>query len=134
MDLPHAYAYTIAAIGSLAFLMFCQVLVVDFVGLRSKHLPGSTVAADHNNLLFRVSRTVANTNEVIAIFVLAAIFCILSGASPGATAYAAWAFVITRFLFALCYYFNFQVFRSVMFGCSLLALAALLIIGSMAWF
>lgn len=129
MDIAQTYSYTVAAIGSLALLMLCQVLVSDVIGIRSKHPPGSTVPADHSSLLFRASRTVANTNESIAVFILAVIFCLLSGASPDTTAFAAWAYVVARFLYALCYYFNIQLLRSVMFGVSLLAIVALLVTG-----
>ena len=134
MDLAQTYPMTVAALGALAVLMFCQLLVADVVGLRSKHIPGSPVPADHDNPLFRTSRTVTNTNESIAIFILAILFCMLSGAPAGTTAYAAWAFVIARFLYAVCYYSNLQLLRSTMFGISLIALAALLVIGCSVWF
>lgn len=133
MELTQLYTGTIVAIGTLALLMFCQIIVADVVGLKSKHLPGSQVSADHGKLLFRVTRTVANTNESIAIFIVAAMFCMLSGAAADSTAYAAWSFVAARFLYALCYYANLQAARSVMFGISLFALAALLVIGFSVW-
>ncbi|MBB3045906.1 putative MAPEG superfamily protein [Litorivivens lipolytica] len=133
MDLVQSYSSTIGAMAALAVLLFCQVLVADLIGIRSKHIPGTTVQPDHSNLLFRASRTVANTNESVAIFILAVFFCMLSGAAASSTAYAAWAFVVARLLFATCYYANWQLPRSVMFGLSLIALAALLIIGSSAW-
>ena len=124
-----AYTAAISALGAMALLMFVQVIVVDVVGLRAKHSPGSAVEADHGNILFRVSRTVANTNESIAVFILALLFCVLSGASPAYTGYAAWAYVIARILFALCYYTNQQTLRSVCFGLSLFSLASLLVTG-----
>ncbi|QFU75155.1 MAPEG family protein [Halioglobus maricola] len=133
MDLAHTYSMAISALGALAILMFCQLLVADVVGLRSRHIPGSAVPADHENPLFRASRTVANTNESIAIFILAILFCMLCGAPASATAYAAWAFVVARCLYAVCYYLNLQILRSVMFGISLLALTALLVLGGSAW-
>ena len=71
MELAQTYSITIIALGAMAVLMFCQLLIADVIGIRSKHVPGSQVAADHNNIHFRASRTVANTNESIAIFVLA---------------------------------------------------------------
>lgn len=73
MDLTQTYSMTIAALGSVAVLMLCQLLIADVVGLRTKHVPGSQVPTDHDNLLFRASRVVANTNESIAIFILAVI-------------------------------------------------------------
>jgi uncharacterized MAPEG superfamily protein len=129
MELAQTYSTTIAALGTLAVLMFFQLLVADLIGLRTKHVPGSQVPSDHSNPLFRASRTVANTNESIAIFILAVLFCMLSGASASATGYSAWAFVIARLLYAACYYLNWQSPRSAMFGISLVALVALLITG-----
>ena len=132
MELLQTYSTTIAALGALALLMFFQLLVVDVIGIRSGHSPGSVIPPDHDNLLFRVSRTVANTNESIAIFILAVSFCMLSGAPASTTGYAAWAFVIARLCFAVCYYANLQLLRSTMFGVSLMALAALLAVGFLA--
>ena len=129
MDIAQTYAMTISAAGTLAVLMLCQLLIADVVGLRTGHVPGSLAETDHDNPLFRVTRTVANTNESIAIFVLAILFCVLSGAPAAATAYAAWAFVIARALYAICYYANLRLLRSCMFGISLIALIALLVIG-----
>ena len=123
------YELTIYAIGALALLLLFQLLVADVVGILSKHTPGSTIAGGHSDLLFRVSRTVANSNESIAIFVLAALFCILSGASPTYTAYGAWGFVLSRVLYAIFYYSNLQILRSTIFGISLLCLLGLLLTG-----
>jgi uncharacterized MAPEG superfamily protein len=132
MDIAQTYEHTIYAIGALSLLLLCQVLVADIVGIRSKHVPGSAVHADHSDLLFRASRTVANTNESIAIFVLATAFCILSKASPGYTAYAAWGFVLVRSMYAVFYYSNLQLLRSVAFAASLISLASLLAAGVLA--
>jgi len=123
------YEMAIYAIGALALLMLLQLLVADVVGILSKHTPGSAIGGGHSDVLFRVSRTVANTNESIAIFILATLFCILSGASPTFTAYAAWGFVLSRALYAIFYYSNLQIFRSVIFGISLLCLLGLLLTG-----
>ena len=129
MEFAQTYSSVITAMGTLAFLMLCQVLVVDVLGIRANHIPGSQVPADHGNLLFRATRTVANTNEIIAVFILAVSFCLFSAASPSLTAYATWTFVAARFLFSLCYYSNLQRLRSTMFGVSLAALAALIFVG-----
>ncbi len=133
MDLATTYSLTIAALGALGALMLCQLLIADITGLRSGHLPGSQVPANHDEPLFRTVRTVANTNESIAIFILAVLFCLLSGAPAESTAYAAWAFVAARLLYAVCYYANLKPLRSIMFGLSLLAIAALLVIGFSGW-
>lgn len=133
MNLAHAYSATVFALGALAALMFIQLLLADVIGLRSSHVPGSQVPTDHDSLLFRASRTVANSNESIAIFILAVSFCLLSGASAGATAYSSWAFFVARFLYAVCYYLNLKLLRSTAFGLSLVGLLALLITGMSAW-
>ena len=113
----------------MAALMLVQLTISDAVGIIRKHSPGSPVVGDHADLLFRVTRTVANTNESIAIFVCAILFCILSSASPSYTAYAAWIYVIMRALYALCYYTNLQTMRSTCFGIAALALAGLIGVG-----
>ncbi|MEZ5570379.1 MAG: MAPEG family protein [Halioglobus sp.] len=127
------YESTVLALGAMAALMLVQLIVADVVGIRSKHSPGSAVPADHANLLFRSTRTVANTNESVAIFVLATLFCIYSSASPSYTAYAAWSFVASRAVYAVCYYGNLQLLRSVTFGIALLCLLALMAIGLSVW-
>jgi len=129
MAVVHSYQLTIYAMGAMVLLMLVQVLVADIVGIKFKHIPGSAIESNHANLLFRVSRVVDNTNETIAILVLALMFCILSNASPAYTAYSAWCFVVARFFYALCYYGNVQMMRSIFFVVSLLCLGALLLIG-----
>lgn len=133
MDLAQTYLMTIFALGSVAALMLCQLLVADIMGLRTKHVPGSQVPTDHGNPLFRASRVVANTNESIAIFIVAVLFCMLSGAPASATGYSAWAFFMTRVLYAVCYYLNWQLTRSAMFGLSLVAIGTLLVNGFSVW-
>ena len=133
MNLLSSYPYLVAAFGSLAFIMLAQLLVADIVGIRSKHIPGTSVVDDHKSLLFRVGRTVANTNESIAIFILASAFCVACSASPFATGICAWVYVIARLLYALCYYMDWRLMRSVIFGISLLALGALVIIGTLGF-
>ena len=123
------YELATTALGYVAVLMLVQVLVTDVLGIMRKHVPGSLVQADQSNPLFRASRTVGNTNESIAIFICALLFCMLVSASPLYTAYAAWAFALSRTAYAIFYYANVPVARSVSFGFSLLAIAALLMVG-----
>ncbi len=123
------YALSIAALGYVAGLLLVQLLVADIIGVLKKHTPGTPVEANHSSPLFRASRAVGNANESIAIFVCGLLFCVLSAADPAHTALAAWAFAITRTLYAICYYANLQVFRSLTFAVSLIALAALLVVG-----
>lgn len=113
----------------MAALLLVQVIIADVLGIRSRHIPGAPVPADHGDPLFRATRVVANSNESIAVFILAILLCVLSEASAQYSGYAASAFVGARLMYALCYYFNLQTLRSVVFGISLLALAVLLGIG-----
>jgi len=133
MHLEYTYSLTIFALGFLAVLMFLQVLVADIVGIRDKHVPGSHIPSDHGDLLFRASRVVANTNEIIAVFILAVLICLLSGAPENATGYSAWTFVVARLLYAAFYYLNWQLARSTIFGVSLMAIAGLIVVGFSAW-
>ena len=126
----HTYSSAIASLGGLAALMLVQLLISDVFGIVNKHVPGTPVEADHGNALFRVSRAVANTNESVAIFICALLYCTLGYAHPLYTAYLAWAFVLARALYALCYYTNLQTLRSLCFGVSLLILLAMLIVGA----
>ncbi len=133
MNLLETYPYLVSAIGTMVLILIVQLLIADVIGVLSKHLPGSSVAADHSSLLFRATRVVGNTNESIAIFILASIFCMLTSASPLAAGMSAWAYVASRLLYACCYYANLQTMRSVIFVVSLLSLIALLITGVRGW-
>lgn len=123
------YSTAVAALGFVAALMVLQLLVADVLGILRKHVPGAPVTADHSDALFRATRAVANTNESIAIFICAFLFCVFSSASPVYTAVAAWAYGVSRALYLLCYYVNLQIARSICFGFSLLALVVLLLVG-----
>lgn len=123
------YQSSILALGALAVLMLAQLLIADVTGILHKKVPGTSVVESHANSLFRVTRTLANTNESVAIFIVAWLFCVFSGASPDYTAYSSWAYVTARLLYAFCYYANIQVMRSVCFILSLLAIAGLIAVG-----
>jgi len=125
------YEATIQSWAALAVLLLTQVLVADVASVRAKHVPGTPVEASHDNFLFRASRAVANTNETIAIYIVVVLFCLFSGASADYTAYFSWGYVVARTAYAVCYYFNLKLLRSVCFGISLLSLSALLILGLM---
>jgi len=132
--IQNTYPYLVSAFGSLALLMLIQLVIADVIGIRAKHVPGTAVESDHDNLLFRADRVVGNTNESIAIFILASIFCVFSNASTYDVGIAAWGFVISRMVYALCYYANLQTLRSIIFGVSALSLLALIVIGVSEWF
>ncbi|NKB99902.1 MAG: hypothetical protein GKR90_15580 [Pseudomonadales bacterium] len=50
------------------------------------------------------------------------------------TAFCAWTYVTARSVYAICYYANLQVLRSICFGVSALSLAALLVVGGATLF
>ncbi len=126
VEIYHSSLTAMVAVGA---LMLVQLLVVDVIGIKRKHTPGAPVTADHEDALFRVTRTVANMNESIAAFVLLLVYCILSGADASYTAIAAWVYFGSRLAYAACYYADVRTLRSVVFGVSLLALGGLLVVG-----
>lgn len=128
-ELFATYHLTSYSWGALTLLLVTQITIADIIGIKAKHPPGTPVAANHDNPLFRATRAVANTNESIAVYLLAILFCISQGANPTITGMLSWAYVIGRVAYALCYYLNQQTMRSVCFGFSFLALLALLING-----
>lgn len=123
------YHHVITAIGATGVLLLVQILVVDFAGIRARHVPGTPVAADHGVFLFRAVRAHANTNESIAAFVLLALFGMLGGAQPQWLGILAWAYVGGRVAHMLCYYANLRLLRSIAFGISLLALLGMAGVG-----
>lgn len=131
MALLFDYSMTVLAVGSLGALLLLQLLVADVIGILKKHEPGTPVAPSHDDLLFRATRVVGNVNESIAIFIVAVLFATWRGVSPDQLAYASWSFVILRALYAGCYYFDIRLLRSVMFGLSIIALLAILILGAL---
>ncbi|GJM07957.1 MAG: hypothetical protein DHS20C11_02330 [Lysobacteraceae bacterium] len=128
-----SYALTVWSMGAMAALMLVQALVADFAGIRVAHKPGSPVQADPESFLFRATRTQANTNETIAVFILLAIVGMLAGAAPVWFNYAALGFVVTRLVYATAYYANWPLFRSITFGISLAMLAAMLLACIRVW-
>ena len=126
------YGSSITALVGLCILLVLQILVADVIGIKRRHVPGTTINSDHNDALFRASRTVANTNESIALFICALLFSMFSGADPSTIAYAAWTYVGARAVYAGCYYANLQMLRSISFGVSLICMVSLVVTGFMA--
>lgn len=127
------YESTVWALGMTGALFFFQLLVADFAGIKAGHRPGTPVAVDHAAFHFRATRVHANTNESIAVFILLALFGVLSGASPGWLNALSWVYVVARLAHMVCYYAGLQIPRSVAFGVSLLALFGMLVVGVLAW-
>lgn len=124
------YAPTVAGLWAMAALMLVQLLIADVVGIRARHKPGTPVPADHHNALFRVTRTLANSNESVAIFVLAALAGVLLQADPQWLNIGTGMYLAGRVGHMVCYYANWGLARSTTFGLSLIGLAILLFAGA----
>jgi uncharacterized MAPEG superfamily protein len=123
------YTGVIGAFGATGVLILLQMLVADFAGIRTRHVPGTPVPADHSLFLFRAVRAHANTNESVAAFVLLALFGIFSAANAQWLNVLAWTYVGARIAHMLCYYADQRLLRSIAFGIGLLALLAMAAIG-----
>ncbi len=130
--LMNSYELTIYSWGALGLLLLVQLLVADIMGIKSRHVPGTPPEPNHADPLFRASRTLANTNESIAIYIVLILFCIFNDADATYTAYLSWAYVVGRAVYALCYYANQPTMRSISFGITLLVLIGLLVTGVVA--
>ncbi len=127
------YAPTLWSLGAMSALYLVQIVMVDITSIKAKHPPGTPVEANHDNYLFRVVRAHANTNEGIAGFILLVLFAVFSAASAAWLNSLAWAYVLARAGYTLCYYADVRTLRSVMFAIALLALVAMLVVGIVPW-
>lgn len=116
------YASTLLAAAVAAVLLLAQLLVADVAGIRAGHAPGSPVAPDPGNFLFRAVRAHANTNESIAAFALLVVAGVLGGAAPSTLATASWCWVGARAVHMLAYWAGVALLRSAAFLVSFLAL------------
>ncbi len=132
MDLMTGYSSSILGLGVFGFLYLVQLIVADIAGLRAKHTPGSPVEGGHDDFFFRTYRAHANTTESVGVFILLALFAIISGGDPVWTASVIWTYVGSRALHTGFYYLNIQLLRSVSFGLGVLALVVLFGIGILA--
>ncbi len=127
--LIESYWPTILTLGALGGLLLLQLLVADVAGILQRHTPGTQVAADHGNFLFRAVRAHANTNESVSIFVLLVAFALFVSGSPAAVNGSAVGYLIGRIGHMCCYYANVKLLRSVFFAVSLFGLFGLLAAG-----
>ncbi|KXF81944.1 MAPEG family protein [Enterovibrio coralii] len=133
MNTFDVYKVTIFVIGFTGLLFFIQLLIADVVGLRRKHQPGFPVDADYDDFFFRASRAFLNSNETASIFLMLAVFAMLSSANATSLNTAALVYFFARLFHMLFYYFSFSILRSVSFTVSLIALLAMFVIGYSAW-
>ncbi len=134
MEYLSAYNITIIAMGSIGILLLLQLIVFDVVAIKAKHTPGSSIAVDHNNFIFRAYRAHANTNESIAIFILFAIFGMLSAANPVWLNIFSGTYLLGRLGHMLCYYAGISNARSICFGIGIVGLLGMFGAGLKAWF
>lgn len=133
MEFIEPYNITVLVAGLTGLVLFLQLIFLDVVAIKVKHTPGHPVAADHSNFLFRASRTLSNTNESVAIFILFAFFAVLSSANPQWLNASASVYLAGRIAHMLFYYLNIGMFRSISFAISLMGLAAMFIVGALSW-
>ena len=127
-ELAAQYELTVTACGAVATLILVQLAVADVAGIRARHAPGTQVPADPQVFLFRATRALANTNESIAAFILISLFGILGTAPPDLLGVFAWLYVGGRVGHMVCYYADWRIPRSVMFGLATLALLLMLLV------
>lgn len=134
MEFIEPYKITVLVMGLAGLIFFIQLVILDVIGLKTKHTPGHPISADHNDFLFRVSRALSNTNESVAIFILFVAFSILSSANPVWLNISAIVYLAGRIAHMLFYYSNLKLLRSISFVVSLIGLMAMFVVGILAWF
>jgi uncharacterized MAPEG superfamily protein len=126
------YQATLAAFVALGVVVIVQFGIADLAGMRARHVPGMPVTSGHDDFFFRAVRTLANTNESLALFVLLALTAILAGATPEWTARWAWLWVGGRAAYTVCYYANWRLARSTVFAIGQAGLVGLLVVAALA--
>ncbi len=127
------YMPTIWAMAAMGSLLLVQVLVVDLVGIKAGHKPGTPVVPDSDSFLFRATRAHANSNESIAIFIIFALVGVLTAVPADWLNYAAWGYLLSRVVHMLSYYANWPLARSIAFGFSLAGLFGMLVAIAKGW-
>ncbi len=133
MEFIEPYNITILVMGLAGLTFLLQLIIVDLVGIKTKHTTGHPITADHDNFLFRASRTISNSNESVSIFILLVAFSILSSANPQWLNISAIVYLVGRITHMLFYYFNLKLCRSISFAVSLLGLSAMFVAGMIQW-
>lgn len=117
-----SYMPTIYVMAAMGALLLIQLVIVDLVGIRERHVPGTAAPEDHGNRLFRVTRAFANTNESVTAFILIALFAMFSASSPTAVNLLAGLYLIGRIVHMLSYYVGASKPRAIGFGLGLVSL------------
>jgi uncharacterized MAPEG superfamily protein len=127
------YSPAILACGIFGGLYLLQLLIVDVVAIRRRHVPGAPIATGHEDLLFRAARAHANTTESVGAFILVAAFAIGAQADARWVNILVWAFVGFRTLHMAAYYLDLRPLRSAAFALAVATLVALLGLGLAAF-
>ena len=134
MELIAAYKTSVLVLGLTGLTFFIQLLVADLVSIKQKHVPGTLVEQSHSNLLFRVSRAFANSNETVGILLLFLASAVLSAATPVWVNGFAVVYLDGRWGHMASYYANLKLLRSISFTISAIALFGLFAVGACRWF
>jgi len=121
-----AYQSAWLALGSFGALYLFQFLVLDFVGIANKHVPGMPITGGHKSFLFRASRCYSNTSETVGILILLTAFAIAVGVAANTVATLLWLCVGIRVVYTACYYLDLRTPRSIVFALYMITLIVLL--------
>ncbi len=128
-----AYYITILTVGIVGFLSLVQLVVADLVAIKQKHTPGFPINPDHENFLFRAARAHSNLNESIAIFILFALFGILSSCNPFWLNFFSSIYLVSRISYMSFYYADIKLARSASFGLSVIGLLGMFAVSVAQW-
>ena len=126
------YLSALQGLVVLGALFIVQLLVMDVASMRAKHTPGVPVTGDHDDVLFRVARAHANTNENLPVFVLVTLTAFAVAADPWWVNGLVWGFVLARALHMAAYYADLRNLRSGAFVIGLLCTIALVVVDGIA--
>ncbi len=127
------YQGSILILGLTGALSLLQLLCFDFMAIKLRHTPGHPVENNHGNLLFRLSRAHANTNETLGALILLFLFALLTAADPVWVNRLMVGYFLSRVLHMLFYYIGWSFLRGVVFALSLLSMIGLFVIGLLSW-
>lgn len=134
MEWVEQYQISVLIFGLTGLMLFIQLLVADVVGIKTGHIPGTIVEQSHGNVMFRVSRVFANSNESVGIFIIFLLFAFLMSANATWVNASAVVYFLGRLGHMMFYYANLKTLRSVAFGVSLLGLFGIFVSGLLRWF
>lgn len=129
-----SYEISILILGLTGALSLLQLLAFDVMAIKLKHPPGYPIESSHKNLLFRLFRAHANTNETLGAMILLFLFALFSQADPTWVNRLMLAYFCSRILHMIFYYAAKPLLRGIVFGVSIISLLGLFLVGIMTWF